>query len=84
MAQSQITQQAVVVPQTTMRTDMTSAQISLFDQSGDPITFDVLPTGDDVLLTGYVDATAGDVAPTDTLNEALAKLEARIVALESV
>lgn len=39
--------------------------------------------GTAVTLTGYTIGTAGAVAAADTLNAAIAKLEARIVALET-
>lgn len=40
-------------------------------------------TGTQVTLTGYTAGTAGAVAAADTVNAAIAKLEARIAALES-
>lgn len=39
-------------------------------------------SGADVLLTGYTPEVAGAVAATDSVNAAIAKLEARIAALE--
>jgi hypothetical protein len=55
------------------------------DVTGKPSTF--APSahehdGTEVVLTGYTTGSAGDLSATDTLNEALAKLEARIAALE--
>lgn len=41
-------------------------------------------TGAQVPLTGYAAGTAGPVAAADTVNAAIAKLEARIAALEAV
>ena len=41
------------------------------------------PTGADVVLTGYTAEDAGEVSATDTANAAIAKLEARIAALET-
>jgi len=40
------------------------------------------PTGADVELTGYTIGSAGAVAATDSVNEAIGKLEARIAAIE--
>ena len=41
-------------------------------------------TGDDTLLTGYeIAAAAAAVAATDTINEAIGKLEKRVVGLET-
>ena len=40
-------------------------------------------TGAQVALTGYAPVAAGPVAAVDTTNQAIAKLEARIVALET-
>lgn len=42
------------------------------------------PTGADIVLTGYAAGTAGAVAATDSVNAAIAKLEARLAALEAV
>lgn len=44
----------------------------------------VRQTGAQTLLTGYVAGTASAVAAGDTANAAIAKLEARIIALEAV
>lgn len=44
---------------------------------------DAGPTGSQVSLTGYVAGTAAAVAAADTVNAAIAKLEARIIALET-
>lgn len=41
-------------------------------------------TGSQVTLTGYTSGSAGNVAASDTVNAAIAKLEARLAALESV
>lgn len=40
-------------------------------------------TGSQIALTGYTAGTAGNVAATDSVNAAIAKLEARIAALET-
>ncbi len=39
--------------------------------------------GSAVVLTGYASGSADDLSATDTVNEAFAKLEARIAALET-
>lgn len=41
------------------------------------------PTGADVAITGYTIGTASALSATDTINQALGKLEARVVALET-
>jgi hypothetical protein len=76
------TQQMVLVSQTTVDPDLGLGRIALFDENGDPIATDDLvkatpPTGEDVLLTGYEAGSAEAVAATDTVNEAVAKLEAQ-------
>lgn len=40
-------------------------------------------TGAQIALTGYTAGSAGNVAAADTVNAAIAKLEARIAALET-
>lgn len=47
-----------------------------------PLSGDIVINGADVLATGYTLGSAGAVAATDSLNAAVSKLEARIVALE--
>lgn len=47
------------------------------------LTSNIVLDGDDIVATGYVIGTAAALADTDTLIEALGKLEARIVALET-
>jgi hypothetical protein len=58
-------------------------RIALFNSDGTPVTFDGTETGAQVLMTGYTAQSAGNVAATDTVNHAVAKLEARIAALEA-
>jgi hypothetical protein len=41
------------------------------------------PGASEIKLTGYAAVTAGNVAASDTVNAAIAKLEARIAALEA-
>lgn len=40
-------------------------------------TFESIPTGADVLLTGWASGSDGSIAATDTVNEAITKLDAR-------
>jgi hypothetical protein len=74
--------QAVLVSQSAMNPHQGTEQFALFDASGTslPLTAD---TGATVVLTGYTIQSAAAVAATDTVNHAIGKLEARIVALES-
>lgn len=86
MSNNQITEQAVVVSQTTLNPNLGIKQLALFDQAGEPIDLDgatpVSQTGQNILLTGFSAGSAGNVEATDTVNQALAKLEARLAALE--
>jgi len=81
MNQQRVEQLKVVTGMTTPAPNTMSTAVALFDETGSPLSLP--PVGSDVLLTGYTAGTAGDVAATDTLAEAIAKLEARIVALEN-
>ncbi len=56
-----------------------SGRMALVDSTGAAWT----PSAAEVKLTGFVTGTAGAVSATDTINQAIAKLQARIVALES-
>jgi hypothetical protein len=69
--------QAIVKPQSSMTEFQGTEQIALFDEAGEPLTL----AADTIKLTGFTTGTSGDLAASDTINEALAKLEARIVAL---
>lgn len=53
--------------------------LALVDSSGEAWA----PSGAEVKLTGYTTGSAGNIAATDTINQALAKLEARIADLET-
>lgn len=52
--------------------------ITLVDENGDSFS------ANSVAMTGYTSQSAGNVAPTDTVAEAIAKLEARVAAIEAV
>lgn len=84
---SQLIEQAIVVSsKTSLSPDRKTTQLALFDTSGDPVTYateDHTHTGDEVIMTGYVGVSADAVAATDDVLTAIAKLEARISALES-
>jgi hypothetical protein len=80
MSENQIVKQAVVVTQGAPKVNQQMEKIALFNEAGSPalaLTFETLPTGDDVLLTGYVSGDVVDVESTDTVNEAIAKVEAK-------
>lgn len=74
--------QAVVVSGAVIDPNQATARIALFDEAGDPIDLDAIDaspqTGDDVLLTGFEAGSAGAILATDTVNEALAKVEATV------
>lgn len=58
-------------------------KVGFLDASGNPINPSHADTGASVLLTGYTAHAAGALAAADTANQAFAKLEARVIALES-
>lgn len=65
-------------------TNRQSVQIALFDgETGAAVDLGAAPSGADVELAGYEIGGVGAVAETDSVNDAIAKLEARIVALEN-
>jgi hypothetical protein len=76
--------QAQLVSATSMREHQTVEQIALFDSTGTPVVLPaVAQTGNTVLMTGYTSHAVGSVAAGDTVDVAVAKLEARIAALEA-
>jgi hypothetical protein len=76
------TKQAVVTSQTSIDSSQVVEPIALFNADGTPVALDAmqLQTGADVVLTGYVAGIEDPVSPTDTVNEAIAKVEAVAVA----
>ncbi len=81
-----ITQAFVVTTQVELKPHQKIEKIALFDENGDPIDVSSLTvqTGDDTLLTGYeIAVAAAAVAATDTINEAIGKLEKRVDDLEN-
>jgi chromosome segregation ATPase len=56
-----------------------TAKIALVTEEGDLWS----PSGTNIVMTGYAPVAADDVEETDTLLEAIAKLEARVAALEA-
>lgn len=80
--QGQGTTQAVLVTDTGYDTNKVSQRIALFDTDGALVEFSSLDvTGADVPLTGMVAGADEAVAATDTVNEAIAKLQAQVTAL---
>lgn len=79
--------QAILVSQAAVDGGRALEKIALFDATGTPIATDDLvaanpPTGEDVLLTGMSAGEAAAVTATDTVNEAIAKLQAQYDALD--
>ncbi len=60
--------------------DQYLTELTWTDSEGDPASG--ADTGETVVLTGYVPVADDDILATDTVNEALAKLAARVQALE--
>lgn len=79
MTTNQITEQAVVTSQSAPVNTRAATKLALFDADGNPWAG---ATAAEIVLSGYVIGSAAALTDTDTLNEALGKLEARIVALE--
>ncbi len=80
MSLNQFTGRAVVVRNVSGLENRHTVTLALVDSSGAAWS----PSGSEVKLTGYATGTAGNVSATDTINQAIAKLEARITELENV
>ena len=82
---NQAVTQAVVTTQSEINQSQVTERIAFFDEDGNPVNVAdaAAPTGASVTLTGYESGSSGDVAATDSVNAAIAKLEARIAALEA-
>lgn len=78
------TRQVVPVTAAAARPGQPFEKMAFFGSNGLPLTGVGVPdTGVTVKLTGYAPHAAGAVSATDTVNDAIAKLEARVVALET-
>jgi len=81
---SQTVKQLVVVSGSLtadQRKSKTTTPVVLLGPDGNVISTSA-QTGADVVLTGYAPVAPADVVATDTVNAAIAKLEARIEVLE--
>jgi len=77
----QAIQQAVLTSLPAPNPNTTTVRLAVFNADGSPAS---LPgSGAQMKLTGYTSGSAGNVSATDSVNAAIAKLEARIAALES-
>lgn len=63
--------------------DTVEYDVTFVDDEGVEIPAADAADGSNVVLTGYEAGAADDLAEEDTVNEAFAKLEARVVALET-
>jgi hypothetical protein len=77
--ENQEVQQAILVVKSAPDYNRTLERIALFDENADPVQTLESVGGADVTLTGMVDGTAEEVAATDTVNEAIAKLQAQLL-----
>lgn len=71
--------QATLVEKAEVEPNHTPIKIALFNPDGTPYK----DSGATAALTGYAGVEAGPVAASDTVLSAIAKLEARIEALEA-
>lgn len=80
----QITTPMRIVPQSAADPSVAIKNVSLFNPDGTPITvLTASETGADVLLTGYTGPDdASPVASTDSVNEAVAKLEGQVAEVD--
>jgi hypothetical protein len=78
---NQITTQMIVVAQPAIKPSPGIERVALFNPDGSVAGISA-DTGATVVMTGYTSHAAGAVGATDTLNVAMEKLEARIIALE--
>lgn len=81
MSSNQVTKQIVIVTQAAMKKDRVSEQAAFFQEDGTPFVFPQSATGDEIPMTGYIATEAAAVEATDTVNEAVGKLEATAAAI---
>lgn len=75
---NQTVTQGIITDAETFNANQGVERIALFDGTGRPVDLAALQTGEDTPLTGYEIAVAYTaIADTDTINEAIGKLEAK-------
>lgn len=77
MSNNRLVRQAVLVEGSGSSPNQLTERLALVNEDGTPIvgvTFEEVPTGADVVLTGYSAGAWSAVADTDTVNEAVAKV----------
>ena len=77
MSANRLVRQAVLVEGAGAASNQLTEYLALVNEDGTPIvgvTFEEVPTGADVILTGYSAGAWSAVADTDTVNQAIAKL----------
>lgn len=75
-----MTKQATLVSQAKVDTSRQSEQLALFNADGQPVTALTYDTGGDIVLTGYTVGANTAVLATDTVNQAMGKLQAQLTA----
>lgn len=82
---NRVVRQFMVVSQAAMKPNQEYGEVALFGTDGAPVSVTAFTgTGATVPMTGYAGHAAGNVAAADTLNDAVGKLEARVLALETL
>lgn len=74
---NRLVRQAVLVEGASASPNQLTEYLTLVNEDGTPITgvsFETMPTGADIDLTGYVAGAWSAVAATDNVNEAIAKV----------
>lgn len=77
MSSNRLVRQAVLVQGANPSPNQLTEYLCLVNEDGSPIggvTFDDMPVGSDILLTGYTAGAWSAVAATDNVNQAIAKL----------
>lgn len=75
---NQTVTQGILTDQESFRANQGVEKIALFNADGTALDLAALQTGEDIVLTGYTIAGSySAVAATDTINEAIGKLEAK-------
>lgn len=74
----QPTKQFTIIPLTQKQRNYPTEQVAFFGADGSPLIVGVPDTGATVKLTGYVAPSGSNVVATDSVNQAIAKLDARL------
>lgn len=78
ISSSNPTRQFMPQAQSAVRPQQPIEKVAFFDVNGNPLIMGTVYSGGNVLMTGYTPPSGSNILATDTVNQAIAKLDARL------